>query len=188
MPSSTDAVSALGGFRSPCHVFVDESKSAGYITAATYVEANMVATARRAVARLRLPGAERLHFIHERDARRKQILEQLLATGVRARIYIARTTNQPLGRRETLTALVNDALRTNVQRIVLEQDDSVLAADRRLLTPLIGRTNRQAQFEHVRSRSEPLLWPSDAAAWCWQRGGTWIERSRPLIDAVQVVL
>jgi hypothetical protein len=169
-------------------VFVDESKSAGYIAAATYIEANRVAAARQAIAGLRLPGAERLHFIHERDARRKQILEQLLTAGIRARVYIARTTNQPLGRRETLTALVNDALEANARRIVLEQDDSVLTADRRLLTPLIRRANHEAQFEHVRSRSEPLLWPSDAVAWCWQRGGTWIERSRPLVDVVQVVL
>jgi hypothetical protein len=188
MPSSTGAVSASCGFRSRCHVFVDESKSAGYIAAATYIEADKVAAVRRTVASLRLSGAERLHFVHERDARRKQILEQLLMIGIRARVYVARTTNQPLGRRETLTALVHDALRADVQRIVLEQDDSVLAADRRLLTPLVRLANRQAQFEHARSKSEPLLWPSDAIAWCWQRGGPWIARSRPLIDTVRVVL
>jgi hypothetical protein len=187
MPPSTGTHSPVGiGPR--CHVFVDESKSSGYITAATYVEANEISFARRRVANLRLQGAERLHFTHERDARRKQILDQLATLGIQVRLYVARTNNHPLGRQQTLTALVNDALVADVRRLVLEQDDSVLAADRRLLTPLVRRSGTQMHFEHVRSRSEPLLWVSDAVAWCQQRGGVWVQRSAPLIDAIQIVL
>lgn len=188
MLSSSGAPSSQPGVGVGCHIFVDESKSSGYIAAATYVRAANIAVARKAIASLRVRGAERLHFTHERDEHKKQVLDRMAASGlVMVRLYIAETNDHQRGREKTLTSLVTDALNAGAHRLVLEQDDSVLTADRRLLTPLIRRSGSQLQFEHVRAKSEPLLWVSDAVAWCWQRGERWVKQADPLIDTVQIV-
>ncbi|WP_410622993.1 hypothetical protein [Amycolatopsis sp. cmx-8-4] len=36
-------------------------------------------------------------------------------------------------------------------------------------------------YEHVDSTAEPLLWISDAVAWCFGAGGDWRRRASPLI-------
>ncbi len=63
------------GGEMPVHVFVDESKSKGFLMAAARCPAEDVAVHRKALRGLLLPGQERLHFRHETDARRKQILQ-----------------------------------------------------------------------------------------------------------------
>lgn len=58
----------------PVHVFVDESKSRGLLMAAAQCSPDEVTVSRTALRGLLLPGQERLHFNHETESRRKQIL------------------------------------------------------------------------------------------------------------------
>ena len=71
------------------HVFVDETKEAGYLVAATFLDAGRVTAARQQMAALVLPRQRRIHFKGERDDRRRQILDVIAQLGVRATIYDA---------------------------------------------------------------------------------------------------
>jgi hypothetical protein len=42
-------------------------------------------------------------------------------------------------------------------------------------------------YEHVDSTAEPLLWISDAVAWCFGAGGDWRCRASPLITEILTV-
>lgn len=71
----------------------------------------------------------------------------------------------------------------NAQRLVIEQDDSLVAADQADLWSAVhtaGASN-VLTYEHVPPRTEPLLWIADAAAWCWTRDRQWRERIRPVV-------
>lgn len=73
--------------------------------------------------------------------------------------------------------------------LVLEQDDSVLDVDRKLLYRCVRELGRQDDlvYRHHRAHEEPLLALPDAIAWSWHRGGQWRKRIEPLVMAVKVV-
>jgi hypothetical protein len=66
------------------HVFVDETKERGYFLAVAALPSGDLAAARRAIRRLILPRQRRLHFKHESDARRGEIVRAVLGLGVRS--------------------------------------------------------------------------------------------------------
>src|SRR6184192_915020 len=68
------------------HVFVDESKRGGYLVTAAVLPSNL-GRARQAVRGLILPGQRRLHFTHESDNRRKQILDVIAELRPTVTIY-----------------------------------------------------------------------------------------------------
>lgn len=37
------------------------------------------------------------------------------------------------------------------------------------------------EYRQLPAKQEPLLWISDAVAWCHQRGGEWREMSAPIV-------
>ncbi|NED96823.1 hypothetical protein G1H11_16060 [Phytoactinopolyspora alkaliphila] len=61
--------------------------------------------------------------------------------------------------------------------------------DRQLIAARVrdDGTATPPDYVHLRSKSEPLIWVSDAAAWCWQRGGEWRRRTRQLIGQINKV-
>lgn len=42
-------------------------------------------------------------------------------------------------------------------------------------------------YVHLKRHEEPLLWVSDAVAWCHQKGGPWIARAAPLVAEVRTL-
>jgi hypothetical protein len=78
---------------------------------------------------------------------------------------------------------VQDLAAANGQRLVLEQDDSLVRSDQAVLYAAVRDVgaSQRLTYEHVPARSEPLLWVADAAAWCWSRGGIWLGRLQPII-------
>ncbi|MBM7848752.1 hypothetical protein [Arthrobacter roseus] len=61
---------------------------------------------------------------------------------------------------------------------MLEQDDSLAAADRRIIpAQLRVHDNRGLRYTHIRRNEEPLLWAGDVVAWCFQNGGPWGQAS-----------
>lgn len=172
------------------HIFVDETKRRGYLLVASAVAPGDLDTTRRMLRGLVLPGQRRLHMKDESNSRKRSIATALVVSGVTATIYDAGRRHQ--GERERraacLTALVVDAAARDDAMLVLEQDDTLVASDRRLLY----RATREAgcpdlRYEHRRAAVEQLLALPDAIAWCWAKGGDWRRRIEPVVTDVREV-
>lgn len=169
------------------HAFIDESKANGYVMAAVLVAPHRLAGARRVMRELRLRGQQRVHFSKEQAARRRSVLAAVCALDVSVRIYDAGGIVDPRAARTAcLDLIVRDLAEAGGQRLVIEQDDSLVQADQADLWRATHRLVAAAPFayEHVPARSEPLLWLADAAVWSWARGGDWRRRVDPIVTAV----
>ncbi len=157
----------------PVHVFVDESKSRGLLMAAAHIPADDVAVNRKALRALLLPGQERLHFNHETPARRGKIIEVIKGFHLVVDLYRADAATLA-GRHLCLRAIVRD-IAPIAERLVVEQEESILTQDRLLFHQALLRFGC---FDTLRCdlmvpKADPLLWIPDAVAWCWVRGGRW---------------
>ncbi len=172
------------------HVYVDETKSAGYVLAAVTV-ADPVAE-RKVVRGLVQPGNRRLHMHDERPRRRPGIVAAVVATDIVVTVYDAgrRYRSDHEARAACLAALVADLAAAGGQtRLVLEQDDSLVQADRRQLYQLVRRAGLTGvvEYHHQRSSTESLLALPDLAAWCWARSERWRRRIDPILGGVRAV-
>ncbi|MGH3495448.1 MAG: hypothetical protein ACRDQ1_19770 [Sciscionella sp.] len=172
------------------HVFVDESKRRGYLLAAATVSPADLDPLRKMVRGLVLPGQRRLHMKDERDSRKRSIATAISLSGIQATIYDAgvRYRNESDRRAACLAALVSDLAQRDVRLLVLEQDDTQVNSDRKLLYRAIrgaGRPN--LRYEHLRATEEQLLALPDAIAWCWAKGGYWRRRIEPVVAQVRQV-
>jgi len=121
------------------HIFVDETKRAGYVIAAVTVPDTEAI--RRVVRALVLPGQRRIHMKHEQARRRRIIVSALAATQVQATVYDAarRYRTDLAARTACLTVLVEDiAALSGDTRLVIEQDDSLVSS--RPARPVPART------------------------------------------------
>jgi hypothetical protein len=168
-------------------LFVDESKSKGYTMVAAVVAPSDMATLRRDVRSLVLPGQRRIHFTKENDQRKRAILSALTSFGVEAHIVQSNATRDAVGREDCLVRLVSLAAVHDHERMVLERDDSVQQADRRILYREVENHGLRGRltYEHEQAHQEPLLWIADAIAWGYTKGGDWRRRVQPLtrVDA-----
>jgi hypothetical protein len=156
------------------HIYVDETKERGYVLVASFHASNDTELI-KALRRFILPGQTRLHMTKESDARRRQILDSIIAAEFTATVYDAGRSygaNQLAARAAGLQALVEDAGQQQTL-IVIEQDDSIIQWDRRFLYQAVRAVNQadRIRYEHDRAKSRPLLAVPDAIAWCWARGG-----------------
>lgn len=168
-------------------LFVDESKSRDYLLVASCELSTRLAATRAELQRLLLPNQRRIHFTNERDGRRRQILARLVQLDIRTTIYQApRGMDQLKARQLCMERLAQDAISLSAQRIVFERDDSLLIHDKRILQPALRGPDGRAlvRYEHLRAYEESLLWPPDAVAWSWAKGGHWRTLVRPIIDQV----
>ncbi|MEV0287084.1 MULTISPECIES: hypothetical protein [unclassified Kribbella] len=115
----------------PIHVFVDETKSRGFLMAAARCPSDDVAVNRKALRALLLPGQERLHFRHESDRRRKKILSAITDFHLLVDIYRAER-NDHGARRACLEAIVRDSA-ASAERLVFEREESTFDHDWRCL-------------------------------------------------------
>jgi hypothetical protein len=160
-------------------MFVDENKSAGLLLVGACYASRDVVSGRAHLKGLLLPGQERLHFSHERDVRRRRILDAALEDISKVIVVHA---GLPLSarqqRRLALAALVDQGTSDGVSRVWIEQDDSVVAFDRKVVFESSRMSGDRSRFSYgwLRPRQEPLLWAADAIAWAWARGGSWRKR------------
>lgn len=166
------------------HLFVDESKSKAYFVAATVVRPESLASARRAVSVLRRAGQRSVHFKSESDSSRNAFLGGAIQAGLSVRLYIARGMPDKVARPLCLERLMDDLIPGRAAKLVLESDASLEQADRRIIARHLREndTDGSLRYMHCRPHEEPLLWVSDAVAWCHQKGGDWIRRAAPLVD------
>lgn len=172
------------------HVFVDESKRMGYLLVGAVVAPGDLDLIRKMLRGLVLPGQRRLHMKDESEPRKRSIAAAIAVSGARATIYDAgrRYRTERERRSACLRALVADAAQRGDAILVLEQDDTLIASDRKL----IYRATRDAacadlRYEHRRAAVEQLLALPDAIAWCWAKGGDWRRRIEPVVTAVREV-
>jgi len=173
------------------HVFVDETKDRDYLLVAGVVMPPDLDPVRRTLRTLVMPGQRRLHMAKERDQRRRQIVDAIVASGVTATVYDAgRSRRTELAARGAcLRAVVIDAAEKSAHMLVLKQDDSLLWWDQQRLIEITREVGCRdtLRYEHRRAREELLLAIPDAIAWCWARGGTWRQRVEPVVIKRQSV-
>ncbi|WP_223586986.1 hypothetical protein [Microbacterium sp. OVT16B] len=165
-------------------VYVDESKARGYYVVATATAIGHVQTSERALRDLLKPGQRRIHFKSESDSRRRQILSHMCALEVRASVWIVKQRSDREARPLSLGALPEEAVRAGVAQLIIERDESLERADRRLIADAIRRAGSpEMQYRHVAPHEHPLLWVSDAVAWCFSNGGDWVRRVDAIVDS-----
>ncbi|WP_326955884.1 hypothetical protein [Amycolatopsis sp. NBC_01286] len=174
------------------HAFVDESARGGnYLLCATVVEPAHLTSTRRALAPLLLRGARELHFKKEKEPRRRMLIDRIAALPVSARLYLAECTpkTEEAARQRCIEHLAEDLLVLRAHRLVLDSRDHRDGHDRRTLQLALGvrPSKTELTYEHVDSTAEPLLWISDAVAWCFGAGGGWRRRANPLVAEVLTV-
>ncbi|MFD9614703.1 hypothetical protein ACFWWS_35595 [Streptomyces sp. NPDC059083] len=172
------------------HAFVDETKQNGLLIAATFAEPRHVQQASKVLQAKRMPGQNRIHFKTEKDARRREICSTLCTMDVQVRVYDAtgiRSARE--ARTSCLTAVVEDLAFHGGGRLTIEQDDSLTDSDRRTLYSAVRKFGvaDTLSYQHVRPNQQPLLWVSDAVAWCFAKGGDWRRRVTPLIAEVRTL-
>jgi hypothetical protein len=111
---------------------------------------------------------------------------------VQATVYDAarRYRTDLAARTACLAALVEDiAVRPGDTRLVIEQDDSVVRADRYDLFQLVRQAGiaDRLEYRHQRAYDELLLALPDIVAWSWVRSGEWRRRIRPILTTVRTV-
>jgi hypothetical protein len=80
-----------------------------------------------------------------------------------------------------MKAILDDAIDAEARLLVLELDDSVAVADRRMIAQRFRLEPASPEYRHLPAKAEPLLWISDAVAWCSQRGGEWRAACAPIL-------
>ncbi len=165
-------------------LYIDESKARGYVIVSAVVMPSDVGAIRKALDDLRKRGQNRIHFVKESNSRRREILSQLERLRVTARVYDADARTDAAARELCLNAMIEDAVKEGVTRIVLERDDSIVRFDQRILfRELDARGARERiSYVHETAAREPLLALPDAIAWSVARGGEWASRAAPLIS------
>jgi len=173
------------------HIFVDETKQRGYLLVASVVPSGELDAVRKILRGLVLPGQRRLHMNDENNQRRHAIADAINASGIHSTIYDAgrRYRSERDRRAACLLALVTDIARLGDTMMILEQDDTLIASDRKLLygASRVAGCVDTLRYEHRRAASEQLLAVPDAIAWCWAKGGDWRRRIELAVTAVRHV-
>lgn len=171
-------------FDSTDRLYVDESKARGYYVVATASAISSVQRTEKALRSLLKPGQRRIHFKSERDSRRRELLSRMCALDVRVSVWIAKGLPDKQARPLCLTALVEEAVGANADQLLLERDQSLMRSDRQLIAGVVRQSQSSTLlYRHVDPHECPLLWISDAVAWCYSNGGDWIRRTDPIVEA-----
>lgn len=167
------------------HAFLDESRRGStYLVAVVVVRAGDCNEARTAMRRLTKPGQRRVHFNDESDRRRRELLARIGGLGLRGRIWHCREGHDAAARQVCLSAVAPKMIDLGVSRLVLESCQHQDARDRRTLAGAVRKAGGELNYEHFRPAEDPLLWVSDALAWCYGAGGEWRRRVGVLLDEV----
>lgn len=171
-------------FRPADRVYVDESKARGYYVVATAAVVGDVQASERALRALLKPGQRRIHFKSESDSRRRLILSRMCALDVRVSVWIVKQRSDKEARPLSFSALIEEAARDGIDQLIIERDESVEQADRRLIAEILRREGSAGfRYQHAAPHEHPLLWVSDAVAWCYSSGGDWIRRAEAIVEA-----
>lgn len=167
-------------------LFVDESKSNGYFLVATTSTTGGVRRTSQSIRSLVRRGQRRIHFKSESPASRRALLSRFGELQLTTHVYVVKGLQDAVARPRCLVRLIEDAADSGVVGLYLERDESVEARDRITIRETLQRVGYREQltYEHVSPSDQPLLWVSDAVAWCHQAGGEWRRRADSLVSGV----
>jgi hypothetical protein len=158
-------------------VFIDECKSKKFTLTAVFVDVDHIPGIRKSLARHRLKGQSRIHFVDESNSRRRAILATLSKHEFQTKFYVAEVDRESEARRRCLQALIETLVDGSSYQIWLELDENHLLLDRQTLSAEMA--NRQIDdfvvFRHESARNQTLLWIPDALGWVRNRGGEWLQ-------------
>ncbi len=160
-----------------------------YFVVAAIVVPDDLRALRRVVEDLLLPKQRYIHMKDEGNGRKQTIAKKLVGAGVEAVVYDAgqRYRTQLEARAACLRELIDDlAANPDDTLIIIEQDDSLVHSDRRLLYEAVRTVGRpeSLRYDHRRREAEILLGTPDAIAWCWAKGGQWRKHIGPTVARV----
>jgi hypothetical protein len=169
-------------------LLVDESKSRGYFLAVVAIQPGALSRTRKELNGMRRPGQRRIHCTRESDSSRRQLAGPIARLPVTGIVYVVRGADDKTARTACMRALLTDAVDAGATRIVIERDESVASADRRIIRDhLLAHESSELVYEHMSAHEEPLRWVADALAWAHQAGGDWSRRFGPITaDVVRV--
>ncbi|MFT3798734.1 hypothetical protein [Microbacterium sp.] len=169
-------------FRTSDRLYVDESKARGYYVVATAAAVGSVRECERSLRTLLKPGQRRVHFKSERDSRRREILSRMNELDVRVAVWISDGRPNKEARDLCMVEMAAEACRSGVDELIIERDASLEVADRRLIAGVVqSEAASHLRYQHSAPHEHPLLWVSDAVAWCCSSGGDWKRRAEPLV-------
>jgi hypothetical protein len=167
------------------HGFLDESRrGTTYLVVAVFVRPRELDTIRSALRRLVKPGQRRVHFKKESDSRRRELVSRLREMGLRAGVWTVRDSDDVHARQLCLSAAATWLHELGVTRLAIESCAHQDVRDRQTLASVLEKVDEPFTYEHLRPAEDPLLWASDALAWCFGAGGDWRQRVQPMLDAV----
>ncbi len=113
-----------------------------------------------------------MRFKSESDSSRNAFLNGAIQSGLRTRLYVARNLPEKVARPLCLERPLDDLVAAGATKLVLKSDESLEQAERRIIAQhLKAHDGEGLQYMHRKPHEEPLLWVSDAVAWCNQKGG-----------------
>ncbi|MCD2443708.1 hypothetical protein LQ757_15615 [Agromyces sp. SYSU K20354] len=172
----------MSAYTSGARVYVDECKSKGYYVAAAVVMPNDAAAIEKELRKLTRAGQRRIHFTSESDTSRRTILSAVEKLGLRVVVYRVQGAKDKEARTLCLNALIDDMAAGGATHVILERDESVEAADRRIVAQALRRNgNYDLRYQHASPSEHALLWVSDMVAWCCYKGGDWLRRASGII-------
>jgi len=159
------------------HAFIDESqRRATYLLACAQVPDADMANVRRTLRACRLPGQRRLHFVDERDQRRRQLLAVFAQLPIEFVVVAV-----PLGsrreaeaRRLALQAIIGK-IADDTDRLIIESRQGRDLEDRRAIATSLKHTRTTLHYAHRQPHDEPGLWLPDGVAWAVGAGGRWLK-------------
>lgn len=164
------------------HVFVDESKAGDYLLAAATVARGDLTKARGHVKSLRHRGSSSIHMRTESDQSKRRIIDGLIDFKFETMMVVGRRDGPELDRRrDCLATVARHCALMGAARLVIERDDSLVSHDRQSLVTEARRLDTMPEYVWLARNEEPLLWVSDAVAWCYAKGGQWRSRAQPLV-------
>lgn len=158
-------------------LFVDECKESPYLLVGFEISNFEQQTTRGHLRALLLPGQRSLHFKSE-NMRRKKLIVRLL-TRLNCKLVVVKCRSKAHGqaRKCALNTLITVAQTRDFKRIIVELDETVRHKDHQIFKA----SHSDFEWDHRKRHEEPLLWVSDAVAWCINRGGEWERMVRPMI-------
>jgi hypothetical protein len=162
--------------------FVDESgRGSSYHLCAVVVANEDVDALRRLVRSFCLPGQRRWHFVHERNSRRRRIVDMLTASSQVSSLLFHGKGREAAIRAESFRQMVQPLLDRDVARLIIESREGRDTLDRQILVGELRHRPGAFSYDHMAPHGDPLLWVADAVAWCSSAGGVWRERIDPLV-------
>ncbi|MDX8144648.1 hypothetical protein SK854_21205 [Lentzea sp. BCCO 10_0061] len=164
---------------------MDESRRGPtYLVVAVVVRPRELDAVRTSLRRLVRSGQRRVHFKKESDSRRRELVSRLREMGLRAAVWTVRDSDDIRARRLCLFAAAAWLQEFGVTRLAIESCAHQDVRDRQTLAAALEKVDVPFAYEHLRPAEDPVLWVSDALAWCFGAGGDWRQRVQPMLDVV----